>query len=41
MLNSTKLSVKGAFLACDLDGNGTINLTEFLTLYRHIESEKF
>lgn len=37
----TKKFVKNAFFACDLDGNGTINLNEFLTLYRHIEQEKF
>ena len=37
----TKEFVKNAFFACDLDGNGTINLNEFLTLFRHIEKEKF
>lgn len=40
-MNSTKVYVKNAFLACDLDGNGSINLNEFLTLYRHIEGDKF
>lgn len=41
IMNQTKVSVKNAFLACDMDGNGTINLNEFLTLFRHIEAEKF
>ncbi|KAL4509253.1 hypothetical protein ABPG72_018184 [Tetrahymena utriculariae] len=40
-MNSTKVYVKNAFLACDLDGNGSINLNEFLTLFRHIEIDKF
>ncbi|EAR92111.2 EF hand protein (macronuclear) [Tetrahymena thermophila SB210] len=40
-MNSTKVYVKNAFLACDLDGNGSINLNEFLTLFRHIEADKF
>lgn len=30
-----------AFQAADLDGNKKINHNEFLTLMRHIESEKF
>lgn len=37
----TKLFVIHAFQAADLDGNKKINLNEFLTLYRHIESVKF
>jgi hypothetical protein len=40
-VRKTKEFVKNAFFACDLDGNGTINLSEFLTLYRHIEYDKF
>jgi hypothetical protein len=30
-----------AFQAADLDGNKKINHNEFLTLFRHIETEKF
>lgn len=41
VINSTKVYVRNAFLACDLDGNGSINLNEFLTLFRHIEVHKF
>jgi hypothetical protein len=40
-MSKTKEFVKNAFYACDLDGNGTINLNEFLTLFRHIEKDKF
>jgi hypothetical protein len=41
ILNKTKAFVRHAFFAADLDGNGKINLNEFMTLYRHIEKEKF
>ncbi|CAD8185807.1 unnamed protein product [Paramecium pentaurelia] len=37
----TKLFVIHAFQAADLDGNKKINHNEFLTLFRHIEYEKF
>lgn len=37
----TKLFVIHAFQAADLNGDKKINLNEFLTLYRHIESTKF
>lgn len=37
----TKLFVIHAFQAADLDGNKKINHNEFLTLFRHIECEKF
>ncbi|CAD8128062.1 unnamed protein product [Paramecium sonneborni] len=37
----TKLFVIHAFQAADLDGNKKINHNEFLTLFRHIESDKF
>ncbi|CAK67716.1 unnamed protein product (macronuclear) [Paramecium tetraurelia] len=37
----TKLFVIHAFQAADLDGNKKINHNEFLTLFRHIEFEKF
>jgi len=33
--------VKNAFFAADLDGNGRINLNEFLTLFRHIMPARF
>lgn len=39
--NKTKLFVKNAFFAADLDGNGKITVSEFVALYRNIESEKF
>ncbi|EAR96842.2 EF hand protein (macronuclear) [Tetrahymena thermophila SB210] len=41
LMNKTQLFVKNAFFAADLDGNGRINLNEFLTLYRHIMSNRF
>jgi len=41
ILNRTKTFVRHAFFAADLDGNGKINLNEFMTLYRHIEKDKF
>jgi len=41
VMNETKISVKNAFLACDLDGNGTININEFHTLFRHLEPDRF
>ncbi|KAL4466832.1 hypothetical protein ABPG74_010429 [Tetrahymena malaccensis] len=41
LMNKTQLFVKNAFFAADLDGNGRINLNEFLTLYRHIMSSRF
>ncbi|CAK69301.1 unnamed protein product (macronuclear) [Paramecium tetraurelia] len=37
----TKVFVIHAFQAADLDGNKKINHNEFLTLFRHIEGEKF
>ncbi|KRX02725.1 hypothetical protein PPERSA_01842 [Pseudocohnilembus persalinus] len=41
ILKSAQQHAIHAFQAADLDGNGTISLSEFLTLYRHIESNKF
>ena len=40
-INKTKTFVRHAFFAADLDGNGKINLNEFLTLFRHIEKARF
>lgn len=37
----TKEFVIHAFQAADLDGNKKINHNEFITLYRHIESDRF
>lgn len=40
-MSRTSLYVKNAFFAADLDGNGKINLNEFITLYRHIMPSRF
>lgn len=40
-MNRTKTYVVNAFKAADLDGNKMCNLSEFVLLYRHIESDKF
>ena len=39
--NRTKQFVVNAFKAADLDANKKCNLTEFILLYKYIESEKF
>lgn len=40
-MNRTKNFVIHAFQAADLDGNKKINHNEFVTLFRHIESDRF
>ena len=41
MLAKTKQDVIHAFESADLDQNGTINLNEFMTMFRHIEANRF
>lgn len=40
-IEKTKLYVINAFNACDLDGNGFVDVHEWLLLNKYIESDKY